>query len=449
MKKYTLGLILFALFAVPVVIFCINGFKPIESLMGPPKLEGENLAIQLAFEDSVEKGYKLKSPIGGDYRSAYIFKDLDSDGQDEVIVFYSTEAAVDIIRMNVLKKIDGEWKSVADYESSHSEIHRVKFSDLNNDKKKEIIVGWSVYQNELSRKLNVYKIFDTDEIRIANIFDASYSEFDVMDVNGDSRQDILIFDADKRTESSTYNLFMVNYFDNKFQLAEAYQLDSSITSIKSIKYDFDSHIDARRIFVDGYKTDSSLITDCIYFDRERNCFERLSVDDITVPSVSSRNINVFCDDINSDGLIEIPVVKAMPKSRVIIEGSTQPQGQSIIEWIRFEDDEIKSICHRIINSKSNYEIQIPTDLVSKVTVSNNHKNNIITFYELIDEKNGEYSTGELLFSLYYLDSHSDIRIPSEYRFLKETARGEIYYRIHHTANEYDIDKTALSKMIIK
>lgn len=448
MKKYTLGLIFFAIFAVPVLIFCINGFRPIDSLMGPPKLEGENLEIQLAFEESVEKGYKLKSPIVGDYRSAYIFKDLDSDGQNEVIVFYSTETAVDIIRMNVLKKIDGAWKSVADYESSHSEIHRVNFSDLNNDKKKEIIVGWSVYQNELSRNLNVYKIFDTDEIQIVNIFDSTYSEFDVLDVNGDSKQDIIIFDTDKRTEDSTYNLFMVNYSEDKFELADAFPLDSSITSIKSVKYDFDSYNHSRRIFVDGYKTDSSLITDCIRYDQELNCFERLSIDDVTVSSVSSRNINILCSDIDSDGIIEIPVIKSIPKSRLISEGSAQMQNQSIVEWVRFEDNSIDTVCHRIINSKSGFEIQLPETLVDKVTLSNNYRSDIMIFYELLEDENGEFSTGELLFSLYYRDNYNESRVPSEYRLLKETTKGEIYYRIHSAAYDCGIDRTALSNMII-
>ena len=448
MKKYTLGLIIFALFAVPVLIFCINGFKPIDSLMGPPKLEGENLEIQLAFEKSVEKGYKLKSPIVGDYRSAYIFKDLDSDGQNEVIVFYSTETAVDIIRMNVLMKIDGVWKSVADYESSHSEIHRVNFSDLNNDKNKEIIVGWSVYQNELSRNLNVYKIFDTDEIQIASIFDSAYSEFDVLDVNGDSKQDIVIFDTDKRSEDSTYNLFMINYSDDKFELTDSFALDSSITSIKSVKYDFDSKKHSRRIFIDGYKTDSSLITDCICYDQSLNCFERIAIDDITVSSISSRNINVLCADIDSDGRIEIPVIKQIPKSRVISEGSTQMQNQSIVEWVRFEDSQIKSVFHRIINSKSGFEIQLPEKLVNKITLSNNYRSNIMIFYELLEDESGELSTGELLFSLYFRNSHDESRVPSEYRFLKETSNGEIYFRIHSSASEYGIDRTAISNMII-
>lgn len=448
MKKYTLVLLVFALFAVPVLVFCVNGFKPIDSLMGPPKLEGENLAIQLAFESSVEEEYKLKSPIGGDYRSAYIFKDLDSDFQEEVIVFYSAESAIDIIRMNVLKKIDGSWKSVADYESSHNEIHQVNFADLNNDKKNEIIVGWSVYQNELSRQLNVYKIFDTDEIVIANIFDSPYTEFEVLDVNGDLRQDIIIFDADKTAESGTYSLNMVNYIDNKFNLAQAIPIDSSITSIKSIKYDFDAENNSRRIFIDGYKSDSSLITDCIYYDRDINSFERLSLNGVTVSSVSSRNTNVFCDDIDTDGMVEFPIIKQIPKSRVITEGSDQLQLQNLVEWTSSHNGEYTTINSRIINSKSNYTIEIPERLVDKITVSNNHKSNTMTFYELLTDEAGEYSTGEPLFSLYFKDSYSESRVPAEYRLLKETSKGEIYCRIHSFADEYTITRNSLLKMIV-
>ena len=44
--------------------------------MKPPVYDGDNREIQLAFKNAVEKKFKVRVPISGDYRAAYIFNDF-------------------------------------------------------------------------------------------------------------------------------------------------------------------------------------------------------------------------------------------------------------------------------------------------------------------------------------------------------------------------------------
>ena len=133
MKKYGFGLIVLSIIALFGCVVITTAFEPLDTLMKPPRVEGENLSVQLAFEENVGKNYLLKQPISGNYRSAYNYVDMTSDGEDEVVVFYSMSDELGIVRMNVLDKIDGEWESVADFQSVYNDIQEVEFADLNGD----------------------------------------------------------------------------------------------------------------------------------------------------------------------------------------------------------------------------------------------------------------------------------------------------------------------------
>ena len=59
--------------------------------LSPPKPSGELYDIQKALELSVGHGVNLVYPSAGNYRSAIVTKDIDSDGKLEVFSFYSSE----------------------------------------------------------------------------------------------------------------------------------------------------------------------------------------------------------------------------------------------------------------------------------------------------------------------------------------------------------------------
>ena len=153
-------------------------YEPIDSLIRPPKIEGENYDIQSAFEESVGSGYILKSPLAGEYRTSFIRKDINNDGEDEVIVLYSKPESLDVVRINILYKINNKWESISDLESTFSDIQQINFADLDNDNNTEIIVCWRNFENELFNTLNVYKIIDNGiEKNIESIFSKNYNHF--------------------------------------------------------------------------------------------------------------------------------------------------------------------------------------------------------------------------------------------------------------------------------
>ncbi|MBO7320292.1 MAG: hypothetical protein J6V06_09775, partial [Clostridia bacterium] len=182
MRKYAMAVLIISLIALLGFAFVSTYFQPVDSLIRPPQAEGENLSIQLAFSEAVGEDYLLKQPMNGNYRSAYTFIDLTGDKNDEVIVFYSKSNDLGIVRMNVLDKSDGEWVSIADFQSVHNDIQEIEFADLNGDGTKEIIVGWTVSGESYSKLITVYQInSDKTATDIESVYVDYYSIFRVSD----------------------------------------------------------------------------------------------------------------------------------------------------------------------------------------------------------------------------------------------------------------------------
>ena len=127
----------------------------VETLLRPPHPTGEQKKIQQALEKyinsekkgktpDVDFGYVLKYPKSGDYRSAFVLKDLDSDGVEEAIVFYGQSGERSNVYLNLLKKTDEGWQSIYDVEGVSPDIDRIQFGDMNADGISEIFTGWNI-----------------------------------------------------------------------------------------------------------------------------------------------------------------------------------------------------------------------------------------------------------------------------------------------------------------
>lgn len=448
MKKYAIWLIIIALIALLGFTIVTTTFRPLESLMKPPKVEGENLAIQLAFEEKIGTDYVLKQPISGNRRSAYNFIDLTGNSKDEVVVFYSKADNLGIVRMNVLDNINGEWKSVADFQSVYNDIQEVEFADLNGDGNKEIIVGWSVYQDSYSKLMSVYEINDRkDTVRIYPIYGDYYSKFSIIDIDNNGKNDILTVKYATAGSSAEYTASFLSYEGTKIKEKSHFTLDKSLNSVAAISFD---HTDnSARIFIDGYKADSGMLTDCFAWNNIDNSFERYIVSGNSVASLTSRTSTVFCKDINSDGLIEIPMEEYL--SNISDNGNkTNNLGTSLITWLWIDENYTEFVESRIILSQYGYSFQFNRHMLGNVSVINDTEKSLLTFYSLKNE-NGIIIKDEPLFSIMTL-TEFDLDIISELSFyysLIDQVKDKYYYcRIYDAAEEYGLNKKEIKNRII-
>ena len=134
-----------------VLIFSLAGCSTANlskgDLLAPPKPSGEMYKIQKALEKAVKSNVKLKYPTSGEYRSAFILKDLDGSGSENYcIALYAVgEEASQNIHINIIKNTEDEWVSLHDTYFASSNVEMIDFHDFTGDGVLEIIVGFNVY----------------------------------------------------------------------------------------------------------------------------------------------------------------------------------------------------------------------------------------------------------------------------------------------------------------
>lgn len=452
MKKYAFWLVFLSLLAVTGFMIITTTFQPLDSLMKPPKVDGENLSVQLAFEEKVGTDYILKRPIKGSYRSAYTFIDLTGDKNNEVIVFYSKADNLGIVRMNVLINNDGQWESIADFQSVHYDILEVDFADLNGDGNKEIIVGWTVFEDSYSKYVRIYEISKNEtSYKIYPIYGDNYSMFKAVDLDSNGISDLLTIKHAAAAGSTEYTASFLSYENRQVTEKATFVLDRSINSIGAINCDYIGDSKQARIFVDGYKTDGGMLTDCFVWNSDNNAFARCFVSGNSVASLTARTSTVFCKDVNSDGYIEVPMEDFLPNisDNNTLARTTNP-GTGIITWLWFDGNESELVESHIILSQYGYSFRFKQSWLDNVSVENNTEKSLLTFWS-IKYVDGTYVKDKRLFSIMTL-TEIDLEAISELSFnytLIDQSKDKYYYcRIFDDAYDYGITRKDIKNRII-
>ena len=134
----------------------------IENLLTAPKLTQEQSEIYQALINSSGSSIKLKYPRGGEYRSAFVLQDIDSDGTQEALVFYesqSVQSGESALRLKVLDNFNGSWEAVYDLACVGSEVDSISFASLGDDSTTEILVCYSML-NQSEKTLSVLNYSD-------------------------------------------------------------------------------------------------------------------------------------------------------------------------------------------------------------------------------------------------------------------------------------------------
>ena len=437
MKKYFATFIFLAVAAIFVTILCLVSFEPLDSLMKPPSSDGENLEIQQVFEKYIDKNYKLRAPLHGDYRSAFIFKDIDNDKQDEVFVFYSEEDSPETVRFCYLAKADGIWSVISDYESAYSEILKVDFSDVNSDGTAEMLVGWEIYQNDLTRNLFVYSLGKS----ATSIYNCQYSDYYVVDFDSNGVDDIAVFQNTDTYEGITFSV--MSCLKNNFTCLDSVELDASVYSIKSVSFERTTRKSNIRAYIDGYKTDSGIVTECVYWDYANRCLEKIK--DINGSNIlSARLTNISCRDINLDGIFEIPVEEQLADSKIITSENKSPAVQSVIKWMQISKNGFLTISTQLVYNNNDFAVDFSDDWIENLTVTNDYTKGSIYFYD------NRHSNKVLLFELKYTSNQEEEDgLSDRYKLLTETDKGKLFFIIYNHDSSLNINRAYIENSIIR
>ena len=300
----------------------------IDSLMAPPKLSVEQEQIYSALTDAAGDSISLKYPTSGKYLSAFIVEDIDGDGGNEAVVFYEKTGLTveeNILRINILDRENGKWRSVCDTPAEGSNVEKIIISRLGESDRVQLIIGTTMI-NRSEKNAAIYN-YEPDG-RIVKTFSETCSFIDVTDLDGDEENEFLML------KGST---------DDRPSAAEAYKLDSegryhqysvnlsgSFTEFDKTKYG-SLGTGEKALYIDAVSGTGYVQTDIVYMDD----MGLHKVFETTEDSLATlRPSGCVSMDIDGDGAIEIPVQKLSPG----YENASESEQMNITEWMYIDSE---------------------------------------------------------------------------------------------------------------
>lgn len=395
-KKILILIIIFSVVC-PALIFLVFDFKTTQDLIKPPKLYGDNAEIQTAFENSLKKreDVLLKYPSEGDYRSAYVMYDVDMDGQQEALVFYTLKSDETVIHINVLDRVDGKWISVSDVTGYGSEVNSITFNDMDNDGSAEIIICWSLYESNTSKVVTVHRTTN-EKNRVTGLktmANESYSYIKLVDLDSDGNTELFLsqLDSSKDTPRAYAKLLKLIKKDTISVVGEV-NLDGSVSGYSSFKIEIDMNGNPTRIYIDANKGENQMITEVVYWNKSTSTLEAPLVDPQTLTNrLTLRTPGIASMDVDGDGIIEIPTETINKEMLATDLGNSNEIKVGITKWCELKDIQLVPKIYSIVNFNDLYTMVVDNKDIDKIVVYNNLKQRKLTIYDktITGEKGSE------------------------------------------------------------
>ena len=440
------------------LLFSLSGcsfrFSNFDSLLRPPRYSGDNQELHDAFEKSVGTNYVLSMPENGEYRSAFITYDFDADDDEDALVFYALRENPEEIKFRFFKHDKDQWIPSEAYDGSGNTVDTVMFSDINFDSIPEIIIGWSY----LSGKANkIFSVYSTVNGNLRFIKSYPYTYLALVDVTGDSNEDIFTLTVDSSNPEQLMGYARVYSFNMSSYtldiLSEAYT-DGNISSYSKIQTETVDGI--KYTYVEAIKGQNDSITELLYWDDDEKTLVAPFFDETSqTTTLSWRNINISSMDVDSDTMLEVPFSVEMKGSASYDSDSDDKKTAHIendsndsmyfIKWVKFRDSGIRPVQYSIINDKFNYMLNIQSSWVGRITAS--RTDGQLDVYRWMSY---EQKAGDLLFSIcsYSKDDAESVENYSTYKPLASSGNTNFVYRITNAGYAFGVKEENIERDFI-
>ncbi len=368
-----------ALFLVSVLLFlsgCKLSVVSADKLIRPPRSGAE---IESAIEELAGESITLKTPSNPDseFTSPLTLIDLDSDGVEEAIAFYTTASNNSSIHLNVLKHISEQWVSIGDFSGYGNNIETLSFRNLSKDMNQyDIIATWSYID---SKVMTIHKVSGTGRrAKLKLVCNESYTSMSYVDVDADGLYELFLISGDFADKSKIPVAKVIRV--DKYNILNI-GMTSLSRDIVAFENSFCKDINNEKIsmisVLDYQNSDKEYGTEVLYWDTERSCLDILRVDGETNAAFSTlRSLSILSNDVSGDAFVDIPVQEQIIGSSV--NEKMYNSSLTYTKWCELvvEDDVIKlrqTGNHRLYFTDKDY-FDVDPLWIPQITVTRNTSN---------------------------------------------------------------------------
>lgn len=384
MKKLERLLLLLAAGAVSLALSGCTAFETdTEALMQPPSLTAEQAELNAALTEVIGENYRLRYPSDGTSNSAFMFYDLDGDETDEALAFYSIED--ESTRINILKRYGEKWVSVYEAAGAYGDAKSVRFSETGPDER-TLIVQWE-------QEVSVYRFADS---RLETVYSSFCDGIEMADLNGDGYNDIILINSSYSERPFAKILY---YGENGLTITENVGITAEYGEIVSttvgeiyegkIGFFIDSRVYGSNniylteiITLNGDTAARSTIANYIAYEPEEEEESMVTLVSKLGPRGNYlRNTAAYCEDVDGDGIVEMPV-----EFREDV-ASQDNEKLYYIEYMKYdpEAEDSRAVWFGFVDPENGYRFELPKSWSEEVSIVYNFSSGEYCF---INDANG-------------------------------------------------------------
>ncbi len=318
--KRILTLILLA-----ALLLCGCQMRTVDQMYAPPKRSDDYNSLQTVISQSMT-GMEYSAPISGDNQQIVQMADLNGDDVMECLLFAK---GGDNLPMHIMvfSMVNEEYVHTQTIDLPGSAFDKVEYALIDDQPGMEIVVGTQV-SDQVSRSVSVYS-FATGEAE--QLVTEDYVSFLTVDLTDSGKKELFVI----RAGSNDFDRGVVELFsfqDGVIQRSLELNLSETADNLKRILIG-QLHGGKTAVYVASAVDEDTLITDV--YAIVNGGFTNVSLSNESGTSVKTmRNYFVYADDMDSDGVMELPSLIPMRS----IDKTWYGYDQNLIRWYSMADD---------------------------------------------------------------------------------------------------------------
>lgn len=369
-----------------------------------PKRSEAYQNLQAAMDSHMDN-LEFHAPISGDNQQPVQTADLDGDGQAEFLVF-AKGADEKPLKVLIFTPVDDQYVLVDTLEGTGNAFEQVQYVQFSDNPGLDIVIGRQVSE-QVVRPVSVYTMVNG---KMEQLLTTQYSRFLTTDLNSDGQSELMIL---RPGEDPAQNGIAELYGMKQGVVERSHEVTMSepadrIKRIMSSRLN-DGHA---AVYVASDVDGSAIITD-VYALLD-GTLTNVSLSHESGTSVQTlRNYYVYADDIDQDGVLELPDLIQLPNP-----GEGTYENQHLIRWYAMNSDgsEVTKM-HTYHSFTGGWFIELSEEVARKVNIiqlgnsyeftvtdEENNQSKLMTLYVFTGQGREEQAVSDNRFVLYRTES---------------------------------------------
>jgi len=347
------------LFAYLAFLILLNGcaLKTVDEMYRLPRRSEDAYNLQSAI-DTAMLDLEYFSPVSGENQQTVQQVDLDGDTDQEYLVF-AKSSGESPLRILIFDKVDGYFHLMDTIEGSGTVFEQIEYVNFDQNPGKEIVVGKRV-SDQVIKVLNVYGY---NSGNTSKLMSAQYHKFLPIEQSSSENTDLFLVQPGQ-TDTDRGLAILYGYYNGEITKSQTAYLSAAATDMKQIVI---SRLESGEpaVYVTSSFGADEIITD-VFAVTDGKIANVSQINGAETNVQTLRNYYVYADDVDNDGVLELPdLITMKPLEQVRIANQQYLIRWYALDYIGKERDK----CFTFHNFEDGWYLTLDARWADRITVT--------------------------------------------------------------------------------